>query len=355
MPQSRKWQLTINNPLDKGFTHEHIKEELESMSGMLYWCLCDEIGEEETPHTHVYLVLRTPRPHTTIGNRFPGAHRELAKGTSQQNRDYVLKDGEQYNKQPDGRYDYVDSSNKRHVGTNFSDTFEEWGEMPAEQQGKSKAVDQMYSLLKDGASNLEIVDAVPSAMLRIQDIERTRSMLRDSQFANAWRELQVSYIWGNTGVGFALALLLLLPVSMFSFAPRAKAVAVVDDVAIFGLLYLAANGYNVNVANANSDAIISSFHSLWNDFKNDDSDEFIYNDNLLSAAWLVVTADNALRVDKAVASLFSDFASWVKGKAQAAPEQTLPLVSCKVVFVNGEPITLTSYPWMIGSPPAHAL
>lgn len=201
MAQSRKWQLTINNPIEKGFTHTRIKEELDSMSGMLYWCLCDEIGEEETLHTHVYLVLRTPRPHTTIGNRFPGAHREIARGTSQQNRAYVLKDGETYNKQVDGGYDYTDTSNKRHSGVNYSDTFEEWGEMPQEQQGKAKAVDQMYSLIKDGASNLEIVDAVPSAMLRIQEIERTRSMLRDSQFANAWRELNVIYLWGNTGAG----------------------------------------------------------------------------------------------------------------------------------------------------------
>lgn len=27
-PESRKWLLTINNPVEKGFTHEYIKEQL---------------------------------------------------------------------------------------------------------------------------------------------------------------------------------------------------------------------------------------------------------------------------------------------------------------------------------------
>lgn len=201
MPQSRKWQLTINNPLEHGFDHPRIREELEKMTGLLYWCLCDEIGQEETLHTHVYLVLRTPRPHVTIGNRFPGAHREVARGTSQQNRNYVLKESEVYNKQSDGCYDYTDSSGKRHIGTNYSDTFEEGGEMPQEQQGKSKVIDQIYALVKEGVSNLEIVEAIPSAMLQMEKIDRTRSMLRDSQFVNAWRELTVSYLWGETGAG----------------------------------------------------------------------------------------------------------------------------------------------------------
>ena len=28
MPQSRKWQLTINNPAEKGITHEVLREAL---------------------------------------------------------------------------------------------------------------------------------------------------------------------------------------------------------------------------------------------------------------------------------------------------------------------------------------
>ena len=201
MPQSRKWQLTFNNPADHGFTHDAIVEAIEGLASVVYWCLCDETGSEGTYHTHLYICFQNPKLHTVIANAFPGAHRENVKGTSQQNRDYVLKDGEKYNKQPDGSYDYVDSSSKRHHGVNHSDTFLEWGEMPREHQGKNKDVERILALLKDGADNLEIVNEVPSAMLNIDKVERTRSMFRDKEFSSIWRDLTVTYIFGRTGAG----------------------------------------------------------------------------------------------------------------------------------------------------------
>mgnify|MGYP001384038887 CR=1 FL=1 len=199
--QSRKWQLTFNNPVDHGWTHDKIVEALEDITSVVYWCMCDEIGHEGTYHTHLFIAFQNPKLFTVLANKFPNQHRENVHGTSQQNRDYILKDGEKFNKQPDGSYDYVDDKGVRHHGVNFSDTFLEWGEMPREHQGKSKDVDRIYSMLKDGASNLEIVDAVPSAMLNLEKVERTRSMLRDSEFANSWRKLEVTYIFGKTGSG----------------------------------------------------------------------------------------------------------------------------------------------------------
>ena len=201
MPQSRKWQITFNNPAEHGFSHDAIIERIENLASVVYWCLCDEIGSEGTYHTHLYICFQNPKMHTVIGNAFPGAHRENVKGTSQQNRDYVLKDGDKYNKQADGSYDYVDSSGKRHTGTNFGNTFMEWGEMPREQQGKSKDVEKILALLRDGANNMEIVEQVPSAMLNMDKVERTRSMFRDAEFADRWRDLEVTYLFGKTGSG----------------------------------------------------------------------------------------------------------------------------------------------------------
>lgn len=51
--QSRKWQITINNPVDKGFHQERIKEELSNLKSCIYWCMCDEIGAEGTPYSHL--------------------------------------------------------------------------------------------------------------------------------------------------------------------------------------------------------------------------------------------------------------------------------------------------------------
>lgn len=204
MPQSRKWQLTINNPAEKGYGHEKIRQALEQFTSMVYWCMADETGSEGTYHTHVYFVLRTPTTHEVVNNRFPSdvAHRETVRGTSQQNRDYIAKDGEKYNKQSDGSYEYKDSSGTIHTGISYAlTTFEEWGEMPQEKQGKSKDVERILELIQNGADNQEIVLTVPSAMMNLEKVERTRSMLRDSQFANSWRTLEVTYVFGKTGSG----------------------------------------------------------------------------------------------------------------------------------------------------------
>lgn len=176
-PASRKWQLTFNNPIEHGWTHDKIKTVLESFNHIAYWCMSDEQGlKESTPHTHLFINLApTNCRFSTLRNKFPGAHIEKANGTSQQNKDYVQKAGK-----------WADN---------------EKGEMPIEKQGKSKDVDKMWEMLKDGATNLEIIENVPSAMIHIDKVERSRSLLRDAQFASSWRALEVTYIFGSTGSG----------------------------------------------------------------------------------------------------------------------------------------------------------
>lgn len=184
-----------------GYTHDVIADKMEEFRSVLYWCLCDEVSSEGTYHTHLFIAFATPRHHTAIDSKFHGAHQEVARGTSAENRAYVLKDGEKYNKQPDGSYDYVDGSGKRHTGVNYSDTFLEWGELPREHQGKGKDADIIVDLIKAGASNEEIVDTVHSAYKDLEKVERVRSMYRDSLFKSTWRTLEVTYIFGKTGSG----------------------------------------------------------------------------------------------------------------------------------------------------------
>lgn len=186
---SRKWQLTFNNPLEHGWTHERIREVLRTFKTICYWCMSDEKGtEEETPHTHLFINLSPSNCRfSTLKSKFPGAHIEKAMGTSEENRNYVAKEGK-----------WKDTEKGT---TSIEGTFEEFGECPVEHQGKSKDVEKILDMLKDGASNLEIVDAVPSAMMNIDKVERTRSMLRDAQFTDSWRALEVSYIFGKTGSG----------------------------------------------------------------------------------------------------------------------------------------------------------
>lgn len=188
-PASRKWQLTFNNPLEHGWTHDAIREQLRTFKTMTYWCMADEIGaNEETPHTHLFINLSPSNCRfSTLKNKFPDAHIEKVLGTSRENRDYIQKAGK-----------WAETEKGT---TSVPGTFEEFGECPEEHQGKSGDASRIIELLKDGASNLEVIEAIPSAMKMIDKVERTRSILRDERFASSWRDLEVTYIYGETGAG----------------------------------------------------------------------------------------------------------------------------------------------------------
>ena len=88
--QGRKWQITINNPQDRGLDHGQIKLALDSIRNLEYFCLSDEIGlDTHTPHTHLFLILKSPARFTRLKKLFPEAHIEIARGSGEENRAYV--------------------------------------------------------------------------------------------------------------------------------------------------------------------------------------------------------------------------------------------------------------------------
>lgn len=59
--RSRKWLITINNPTEHGFDHARIKAAVLDLPGILYWCLCDEQGDEcETLHILLLACVGIP-------------------------------------------------------------------------------------------------------------------------------------------------------------------------------------------------------------------------------------------------------------------------------------------------------
>ena len=185
--KSRKYQLTFNNPLDHGFTHEIIKTTLASFPGMQYWCMCNEIGEQGTPHTHLYLYSPNAILFSTLQQRFMGAHIEAAKGSHRENRDYIRKEGR-----------WLDDAKHE---TNLPETFEESGALPIERDKRELVSSEILSLIQSGSSNAEILVQYPSAMNRLQHIEAARQTLLEECYSNQWRDLEVTYLWGKTGVG----------------------------------------------------------------------------------------------------------------------------------------------------------
>ena len=186
-PSSRKFQLTVNNPVDYGFTHDRIRTILSEFSGLLYWCMCDEVGEQGTPHTHVYVVFKNSVMFETLHKRFYGAHIEQANGSHQENRDYVRKEGK-----------WLDDAKHE---TNLADTFEEWGELPPDRSRTETQAEQIVQMIRDGKSNAEILDECPTAYNKIAHIEQTRQTLLAERYKDEWRQIDVTYLWGDTAAG----------------------------------------------------------------------------------------------------------------------------------------------------------
>lgn len=183
----RRCLLTINNPGTE-WTHEKIRMALERMN-LRYWCMADEIGlQEQTPHTHIYFVAAVSAIRfSTVKSLFPTAHIDPAQGNSEENRNYIQKSGK-----------WADSDKSE---TSIPGTFEEWGELPQERPGARTDLAVLYELVKDGLSNYEIMEQNPDYMLTLDKIERARQAVREQQYRDTFRQLEVTYIWGKTGTG----------------------------------------------------------------------------------------------------------------------------------------------------------
>lgn len=187
--QNRKWLITINNPVEHGFTHDKIKEALSKVKGQLYWCMCDEIGgKEKTYHTHLFIYRPSPFKFEQIKKMFPPAHLDSCFGTNQDNRDYIRKEGK-----------YKDSEKGL---TNLKDSFEESGECPIEEQGKRNDLTALYQMIKDGLSDYDILECNPDYIDKLDKISKVRETLRyESQRGKRRLDLTVEYWCGCSGSG----------------------------------------------------------------------------------------------------------------------------------------------------------
>ncbi len=186
--QSRKWQITINNPIEKGYTHDKINETIQAnFKSVIYYCLADEVGESGTYHTHIFLCGRSGIRFSTIKKRFEGAHFEMCNGTAQENMEYVSKTGK-----------WVNHAKSE---TRIEGSFEEYGEMPIERKGRKNNMDDVYSMIKDGYSNFQILEQMPEMMLYMDKIEAARQNIVGEKFREQPREVEVVYIYGDTGTG----------------------------------------------------------------------------------------------------------------------------------------------------------
>lgn len=187
--QSRKWQITINNPEQKGLSHDVLIKKISALKSLEYMCLSDEIGgETKTYHTHIYAFFTNPKAFSTICNICDGkAHVEVARGSHIENRDYIFKQG---------RWENTEKSTTSIPSTKF-----EFGEIPPERMCPKPELQLLYELIKEGKSNAEILEEYPEYMFDISHIDRTRLILRQEQYKDTWRNIECVYIQGKTASG----------------------------------------------------------------------------------------------------------------------------------------------------------
>lgn len=185
--QSRKWLLTINNPEKHGCTHETIKVALSTIKDITYWCMCDETGKGDTYHTHLFIYRKNTMRFSMIKNKFPVAHIDYCRGTAQENRDYIRKEG---------KYGETEKAETNHI-----ETFEEFGECPVERQGARNDLTDLYDMIKEGCSDYEILAMNPSYMMQLDKIERCRQIVNEEKYKHEFRQMQVEYWYGKSGAG----------------------------------------------------------------------------------------------------------------------------------------------------------
>lgn len=186
--QRHAFHLTINNPLQKGYDHRVIKETMISgFTTLKYLCMADEIGEQGTYHTHIYVVFSSRVRWSKIKKAFGEAHIEAARGSAEDNLNYIKKEGKW---KSDGKSE-----------TKVEGTFEEWGSFP-KQKGQNSDMQELYEMVKNGYSNAEILELNNDYILQIDKLDKLRTMLLTEKYKNARRlDLKVSYICGATGTG----------------------------------------------------------------------------------------------------------------------------------------------------------
>ena len=185
--QSRKYLITINNPINCGFSRTRILEELQKMS-LDYFCISNERACTGTEHTHIFIYSQAPIRFSTVKNRFPVAHIDKAYGTVLQNKEYISKTGK-----------WKESSKSC---TSIEGSFYEHGQIPSEQHEKAPKMSILLEAIKNGDTTAQIIEHNPNMAFRVREIDILRETILSEKYMSENRmNLEVHYIFGETGSG----------------------------------------------------------------------------------------------------------------------------------------------------------
>lgn len=182
------YQLTINNPKEKDYTHNRIFEILKTnFKTLVYACMADEQGSMH--HTHIFVSFSSRVRFSMIKRYFPEAHIEKCKGTVSDNVNYIKKSGK-----------WADDMSKQEKV--IANTFEEYGQCPPDSKGVRNDLSELYQMIADGLTNAQILAVNQDYILQIDKLEKIRMILLTEKYKDTVRlDLEVIYISGATGTG----------------------------------------------------------------------------------------------------------------------------------------------------------
>lgn len=186
--QSYTYQLTINAPLEKGFSHKCIIEIIRSnFKTVTYFCMADEQGSQF--HTHIYVVFASRVRFSMIKRYFPEAHIEKCRGSVSDNVSYIKKSG---------KWELDESKQEKKI----EGTFEEYGTQPPDSKGKRSDMSELYQMVLDNMTNAEILAINQDYILQIDKLDKVRTTILTERYKETVRlDLEVTYISGATGTG----------------------------------------------------------------------------------------------------------------------------------------------------------
>lgn len=186
----RRMLITCNNPQDKGFTADKIKETMQRWQTE-YYCFCYETGEQGTNHFHLYIKFKYPQPVSTVSKAFANAHIDMVhNASSQENRDYIRKEGK-----------YKDSEK---AVTNHIETFFESGDCPSdskEKPGHRTDLEEIDMMLEEGMSPAEILRDLPFSYRRYEKDMRSKFFAMRQKATPPVRKVTVYWHVGESGTG----------------------------------------------------------------------------------------------------------------------------------------------------------
>lgn len=180
--------FTINNPKEKGWTHEHILKVLrENFKTLTYICMADEQGS--CYHTHIFVVFASRVRFSMVKRYFEEAHIEKCKGSVSDNVNYIKKTG---------RWETDESKQEKKI----EGTFEEVGTQPPDSKGRRRDLTELYQMVMENMSNMEILSQNQDYLLILDKIDRVRTTILTEKYKETVRlDLEVVYISGATGTG----------------------------------------------------------------------------------------------------------------------------------------------------------